>query len=143
MGEVLVDVVLARGHELIKALHRTTFEVTKDSYLTPRGDCIIGISASKALSDLDPLVRSEIAKDDSVIIIDLVAGRASDRVVCRGSRALRLSSDRKIIVRKSRFIDDATLCIEANKSARDLNRELVNELRKGLALVMKIMVLRV
>lgn len=45
-------VIKARGHPNIKATHRTTIEVTKDNYLTGRGDCILGIDADKSLKDM-------------------------------------------------------------------------------------------
>ncbi|HID73268.1 TPA: DUF371 domain-containing protein [Candidatus Micrarchaeota archaeon] len=46
------DVVTARGHPNIRAEHETTFEVTTEPSLTPRGDCIVGVQADKAASDL-------------------------------------------------------------------------------------------
>ena len=50
-------------------------------------------------------------------------------MIARGSEKLELSDTRRIIVRKSRYIESATLGIEANKAARDLSRELIASLR--------------
>ncbi len=137
-----MDVIIAKGHPLIKALHRSTFEITKDDFLTPRGDCIVGIVADKGAADLDREVRSAIANDESIVVLELVVEGIKDVVLCKGSRELKLRDPRKIIVRKSRYIDDATLCIEANKAAKDLDRGLVSRLKDGATLVVKIAVLR-
>ena len=47
----------AWGHENVRATHRSTFEVTKDDYLTPRGDCIVGIRSEAAARDLPEWLR--------------------------------------------------------------------------------------
>ncbi|RLF17024.1 MAG: DUF371 domain-containing protein, partial [Thermoprotei archaeon] len=37
----IVEEIIAWGHPNIRALHRSTMEITKEPYVTPRGDCII------------------------------------------------------------------------------------------------------
>jgi len=129
---VAVDVVKAHGHPNITALHETTFEVTKDSYLTRHGDCIVGIKADKSVSDLDDELKELIRNDDALIIlIFLVSDNVYDVVVAHGSRKLLLSDNRKLIVRRSSYVCPATLGIKSNKAAIDLNRELVKLLRDG------------
>ena len=44
--------ILAWGHENITARNRSTFEITKKSSLTRKGDCIIATKASKGAADL-------------------------------------------------------------------------------------------
>ncbi|MGB9674949.1 MAG: DUF371 domain-containing protein, partial [Nanopusillaceae archaeon] len=39
-------VINVKGHKLVKATHKSTLEITKDNFLTERGDCIIGINSS-------------------------------------------------------------------------------------------------
>ncbi|EWG07520.1 MAG: hypothetical protein ASUL_03399 [Candidatus Aramenus sulfurataquae] len=56
---------------------------------------------------------------------------AYDIIRAVGSRLLTLSDKNKMIVRKSDFISDSTLAIKANKSAADINRDLVDKLRRG------------
>jgi len=46
------EVIHCRGHENVKATHRSTLEITTEDFLTPRGDCIICVSADKSLRDL-------------------------------------------------------------------------------------------
>lgn len=40
------------GHKNIRSNHQKTIEITKDSHLTPSGDCIIGINATCGCADL-------------------------------------------------------------------------------------------
>lgn len=82
-------------------------------------------------------------QDSAVVIIELRCSNVVDWVLCRGSHRLRLRDERRIIIRKSRFVDDATLCIEANKAARDLDRRLIKRLQHGEPLLMKVIVLDV
>ncbi len=122
------DFIEAKGHKNIKATHRSTIEITKDDYVTERGDCIIACSANKALSDLNSELKNVIRRDDTLVIIVIKVGDIVDYIVGRGSSKLTLSSDRKIIIRRSSYIDDATLTIHANKAAKDIDRELITKL---------------
>jgi hypothetical protein len=138
MVEVAIDVIRAWGHVNVRATHRSTIELTKDEYLTPRGDCIVGIKANKALSDLDLRLKSIIRRDGSIVIAVFSVGEYFDYVVGLGSSRLTLSSNTKLIIRRSDYVDDATLMIKANKAAADLNRELVDRLKKGEPLLVYI-----
>lgn len=138
MVNVAVDLIKAEGHANVRATHKTTIEVTKDEYLTPRGDCIVGIRADKALSELDPGLRSIISKDGSIVIVIFSVGDYFDYVVGMGSSRLTLSSDEKLIIRRSEYVDDATLMIRASKAAAGLSRELVDRLKRGEPLLVYI-----
>jgi hypothetical protein len=127
--------VTARGHQAIKAVHPTTFELTKDSYLTERGDCIIGVNLDKAVSELDPDFRKALKKSTSIVILVLRVDNLVDVVIAQGHEDLILSDDRRIIVRKSSYIDPATLAINANKSSRNIRRDLVEKLRDPQAVL--------
>lgn len=126
---VYMDKVTARGHQAIKALHPTTFELTKDSYLTERGDCIIGVELDKAVSDLDQELKNALRKRSSIVLLILKTDNVVDIVVGQGHEDLVLSDSRKIVVRRSSYIDSATLAINANKSSRNIRRELIEKLR--------------
>ncbi|MBW9140791.1 MAG: DUF371 domain-containing protein [Candidatus Aramenus sp.] len=127
---IAVDWFRILGHANVKAVHRSTLEFTKDNFLTPRGDCILGISSEKAVSDLSQSVKSLIQSGSNVYVVVVVEG-AYDIIRAVGSRLLTLSDKNKMIVRKSDFISDSTLAIKANKSAADINRDLVDKLRRG------------
>jgi len=116
---------------MITARHKNTLEITKDEYVTERGTCIIACSSDKAASDLRGELREVIKDDLTVIIVKIRCRDISDIVLCRGSSNLKLSNNRKIIIRRSRYIDDATLCIESNKGAADLDRRLINMICMG------------
>ena len=127
-----IEVVKFKGHPNIRATHKTTFEITKENYLTPRGDCIIGVSASKSLADFNDLFKKLVANDESVVIVVIaVEGGYHDIVLARGSSKLTYSDEVRIIARKSAYTSPNTACIYASKAAADLDRRLVNELRKG------------
>jgi len=126
---VVVDVLYAKGHPNVKATHKTTLEITKEEYVTPRGDCIIAIKATKAVKDLDPVLKSIIRRNDAIIIAVLETDNLKDVVLAMGSQELLLSSDNKIIIRKSTYIEPATLGIRSNKAARDIDRRLIERLK--------------
>ncbi len=137
------DIVRARGHSNIRALHRTTLEITKDEYVTPRGDCIIACKADKSVADLSSQVKNLLRQPDSFVILVIRAGEVQDMVLCEGSPSLRLTDARKIVVRKSTYVDDATLCIRANKAAADLDRRLVSAICLDEAVEVEIIVGRI
>ena len=126
---VVADVLYAKGHPNVKATHKTTLEITKEEYVTPRGDCIIAIKATKAVKDLDPVLKSIIRRNDAIIIAVLETDNLKDVVLAMGSQELLLSSDNKIIIRKSTYIEPATLGIRSNKAARDIDRRLIERLK--------------
>ncbi|HIP90528.1 MAG TPA: DUF371 domain-containing protein [Candidatus Nanopusillus sp.] len=126
-------VVVARGHPLIKAIHKSTFEITKDNYLTPNGDCIIGICASHAVCDLPEDLKEHLKFGGKIRIILEVCGN-KDEIIAYGHPSLKLVDKRSIVVRKSDYIDARTLAIRANKAARDINRDLIKKLKEGRSL---------
>jgi len=127
-----VEVVEFVGHENVRAEHETTFEITREPYLTPRGDCIIGVKASKALKDFSDcfkrLVRSSSTRVHVIIVsedgvVDIVSGW--------GSEGLTYEDPARIIVRRSSYVSGNTAAIKADKAAKDLSRALINSLRRG------------
>ncbi|ADN51120.1 DUF371 domain-containing protein [Vulcanisaeta distributa] len=130
MVRVVIDRIRAWGHVNVRARHRTTIEITRDDYLTPRGDCIIGIKADKGLSGISPELKEIIKKDGSIVIAMFVVDDYLDYVVGMGSSKLTLGNDNKLIIRRSNYIDDATLMIRANKAAIDIDRRLIDRLKK-------------
>ena len=132
---IAVEVIKAKGHPNVKALHKTTIEITKENFLTKRGDCIIGISADKSAVELSDDFKEIALCSNSLIILILIIDRLIDVVVAEGSKDLTLKSDTSIVIRKSKYIDDRTIALNANKAARDINREIINELKRGKSLL--------
>ena len=114
----------------MRATHRTTLELTRDDYLTPRGDCIVGIKADKGLANLDERVKSLIRAGGYVYLVLRVQDMV-EIIEGKGDPRLELSDPNKIIARKSDYIAPNTLMIRANKSAKDLNRKIVEVLKSG------------
>ena len=50
------------GHENILCTHTTTIEITKENHLTKKGNCILGICASKACFDLNSELKKNLQK---------------------------------------------------------------------------------
>jgi hypothetical protein len=119
----------AYGHPNVTAKHAMTFEITRDSKLTKRGDCVIAVRATKGLADLSAELRALCKKDESGIILELKAAGISEFIEGRGSSRLTLSHSSEIVGRKSTYPSDRTLMIRADKAARDINSDLVHVLK--------------
>jgi hypothetical protein len=124
------DVIRFYGHENIKATHPTTFEITKENYVTSRGDCIIGINSSKACYDLLPEVKSKLKADDVKVCLTIKVGNETFKVLARGSSKLLLIDKKSIVVRKSDYVCPRTLAIKSTASAKDFPRSLIKLLQK-------------
>ena len=131
----------AQGHSNVRATHRTTLEITKESYLTPRGDCIIGVSSEYGVADLPEWFKKAAQKEDSIIVMIICSDNICDSVIGRGHPKLSFDDPLRIVVRRSSYIDSKTIMIRANKSARDLRRDLIRKLHSGEELIVYLTVL--
>ncbi len=131
---IIFDEFRARGHPNITARHRTTLEITKEDYLTKRGDCIIAIKSEKSVRDLDEEIKEAVRKGWHIALI-IKTNDFVDYTIGVGDPMLTLDDPNRLIIRKSRYIDNKTLMIRANKAAVDLNRKLIEKLRREDALV--------
>jgi hypothetical protein len=126
------EVILAYGHKNIKATHKSTLEITKEPQLSKRGDCIIAVSADKALADLNAEFKSCLRRRNAKIIMLIEAGGISELINASGSPQLLLTHPTDIVVRKSNYICSRTLAINADKSAFNLSRTLVEKLKNPM-----------
>jgi hypothetical protein len=125
----------ARGHRNVRATHRSTLEVTKDPYLTPRGECIIAVASTKAASEL-PMEFKELARLNGCRIqLTIEAGGVVDTVAGYGSPALSFTDDRSMVFRRSSYVCPKTVMVRADKAAIDLDRRLIDALRNPSQLV--------
>ncbi len=120
----------AQGHQNVTALHRSTIEITKDSYLTRRGDCIVGVSSEASAADLPAWLKERI-RLGWVIVVVLCSNDVCDSIVGRGDPRLELSDTRKLIMRKSSYVEPSTLLVRGSKAAGELRRDLVETLAEG------------
>ena len=131
----------ARGHVNIRATHKSTFEITKEPSLTPRGDCIIGVSSELAAADLPEWLKED-ARSGSLIIAVLEADGYYDVVVGKGDSRMTLDDPVRMVFRRSDYVGPETVMIQANKAARDLDRRLVQALASGSSLRVAITTLK-
>ncbi|MGC1120896.1 MAG: DUF371 domain-containing protein [Candidatus Methanofastidiosia archaeon] len=118
--------ITAYGHPHVLATHCTTIEVTTENWLTRKGDCIIGVRASQALSDL----REELLSlRNSHLTLELTVDTLTERITGFVHPSLQFTDTRAIIMRKSSFLCPRTLMIHASKAAIDLDRDLISKMR--------------
>lgn len=125
-----VEELCAQGHPNVLAKHPTTFEVTKDTALTLRGDCVIGVNANKGPRDFSEQFIDLCRHDESRIQIQLQADGIVDLIEGRGSRKLTFKHSSESVGRKSSFASNRTIMVQADRAARDLNRELIDALTR-------------
>lgn len=134
-------VFYGRGHKNIVATHRTTLEFTKETWLTTRGNCILLVDCSLAAADIPEKVKAAIRSAYTQIKFTIRVGELIDEVVGFGDPNLSLTDSRSMVIRKSTYTSPRTVAIRANKSAIDIDRELVKRLSKGEAAKVELLII--
>ena len=124
----IVEELFAQGHPNVLAEHPTTFEITKESNLSRRGDCVIGVNASIGPRDLSNEFRNLCRHSESRILVELEAKGIAESIGGRGAPKLTLKHPSDMVGRKSSFVSDRTIMIGADRAARDLDRDLIKAL---------------
>ncbi len=122
------EIIFAKGHRNILASHPTTLEFTRQEDLSRRGDCVVAVSADKALPDLNAEFKEKLCRDNIKLIILIEAGGIAEKVCACGSAHLTLEDPVEMVVRKSDYACGRTLAVKADKAAADLSRDLVEKL---------------
>ena len=125
----LKETILAKGHKNILAIHPTTLEFTREKDMSRSGDCIIAVSADKAMCDLSVEFKEKLREESAKLTILIEAGEMSETVTAYGSTHLTLAHPTEIVVRKSNYICDRTLAVKADRASADLSRYLVEKLK--------------
>ena len=125
----VTEVIFAWGHKNIQATHKSTLEITKEAELSKRGNCIIAVSANKAMADLHSKFKENLRKENAKITMIIEIGDIVEVVNAVGSSRLILTHPTDMVVRKSNYICNRTLAIQADKAACDLSRKLVEKLK--------------
>ncbi|MFC7187451.1 DUF371 domain-containing protein [Halorubrum yunnanense] len=149
--DALVEVVRATGHEHVTAEHASTVELTTDDWLTPTGDCIVGVEADRAPRDFDPAFREACRDAEATITATFAVGEpgadavATDNpahageIVGRGDPDLALLDDRSMVGRTSEYTDDErTILVDGDGAAADLDRDLVEALAAGAPMALRL-----
>ncbi len=134
--------IVASGHKNITAKHKTTIGITKDVEISKRADCIIAVNADKAPLEFPNEFKSLLKDDNAIVKIKIKVEDLEDIVIGKGSSKLILTHPKEIVIRKSDFICEKTLCIKANKAACDLDKGLIKKLQEGCKVLIEISVER-
>ncbi len=117
------------GHPNVQSFHARTVEITKDAHLTLKGDCIIGVRATKACADLDPAIKNRLIKNDSSIKIEIVVGNEVCSIGGSGDERLTLKNPHDIVIRKTNFVCSRTLSVRCDRASSDIPRSMVEALK--------------
>ena len=121
--------IKSKGHKNVSSLHKSTFEITKDLEIGPTADCIIGVDMDDSMLDFPQEFKDKIANSNTKIIVLLDTPNAHDEIVGFGHEDLTLTHPTDIVCRKSDFVCSRTLMINSSKAARDLDSDLINDLK--------------
>lgn len=132
--------IRASGHEHVLGEHSSTLELTSEDFLTPAGDCILGIGADTVPAEFEDAFVTACQDSGARIEIELEADGHREVVVAKGDEDLTFDSDRSAVVRTSEYIDDRTIAVGADGAAADVDRELVAALANGADLTATITV---
>jgi hypothetical protein len=124
----------------VTAQHTSTLEVTSDDFLTPAGDCILGIEADTVPAEFDPAFVSACQSADATITATLEADGHTATVTGTGHPELSFENDRSHVLRTSDYVDDRTVMVGADAAAADVDRDLVAALADGADLTLTLTV---
>jgi hypothetical protein len=123
------ETIRAFGHENIQAIHPTTLMFTKDKHLSQTGDCITAVAADKAVADLKPEFKDKLKNLNAKLTILIEVDGLTEQINATGSPKLILSHLTDIVVRKSGYVCNRTLAINADKASNDLPKEFIEKLK--------------
>jgi hypothetical protein len=128
-----LDQITFVGHENILGLHKNTIEVTKDSDISNRADCIIGVKASKSCADLNPTLKDWI-RSGFWVEVEIRTGEHSFKFEGQGSSKLGLTDEKDIVFRRSDYASSRTIALNCSHAACDVPRSMVRDLQSPKAL---------
>jgi hypothetical protein len=117
------------GHKNIRSNHQRTIEITKESHLTPSGDCIIGVNASASCADLPYSLKKKLQTPNSKILCSIKVDNHEFHVEGMGNENLILTHMEDIVIRKSDFVCPRTLAIKCDKASDLIPREMISLLQ--------------
>jgi len=123
------DDVTFYGHPNIRSLHAKTIEITKDEHLTPRGDCIIGVKANKACTDLDEALKHRLKSNSAVVRIEVMVGNESLLISGMGHHRLSMLNSHDIVIRRTNFACPRTMSVQCDKASSEVPRKMVKILQ--------------
>ena len=121
--------ILTKGHKNVSSKHKSTFEITKDAEIGSTADCIIGTDMDKTMLNFPPEFKDKIADSNTRITVKLKTENGYDEITGWGHEDLTLTHPTDIVIRKSDFTCSRTLMINADKAAKDLDGNLIEDLK--------------
>ena len=118
-----------KGHRNVSSLHKSTFEITRDAEIGPTADCIIGVDMDSTMLNFPQEFKDRIADSNTKIKVILDTENGHDEITGFGHEDLTLTHPTDIVCRKSDYTCLRTLMIGADKAARDLDRDLIEDLK--------------
>jgi len=123
------EIIHAHGHENVLSTNKTTFEITKETHLTKRGDCVIAVGSDKGANDLSLRFKKIAQSEGARIEICIEVDSEVEVINACGNRHLSFTHPTDLVIRKSDYVCGRTLAIMADKAAKDFSRMLVEKLR--------------
>ena len=117
------------GHENIRSLHTNTIEITKESSLTPSGDCIIGINAKCGCNDIPKEIKEKLKNSNSKVVFSIIVNDYVFKIHGNGHEDLICSDPNDIVIRKSNFVCPRTLAVKCDKASDSIPRKLIQKLQ--------------
>ncbi len=117
------------GHKNIRSLHPKTIEITKDSHLTSRGDCIVGVNATCGCKDIPSILKKKLKDPNSTIKFSINVNDYSFKFSGKGQKNLLLTHSDDIVIRKSNFVCPRTLAVSCNKASDSIPRKIIQLLQ--------------
>ena len=116
----------AYGHPNILATHKTTLEFTKDSELTLKGDCIIGVNCDFELNEIKKLIKNT---KSSKVTITIETEDKKIKEIIKAEINTDFNDEREMVIRKTDFFSGRTFAVGADKAGFELNKKLIEFLK--------------
>ena len=116
----------AYGHKNMLAMHKNTLEFTRDKEVSLQGDCILGVGATFSTAQLMKLVRQY---NKLRLVISVGRGGGAKREEVLFDTNPNFSDKNEIVIRKSGYDSERTLGFFADKSAKDIDRDIVKMIK--------------
>ena len=143
------------GHENITSKHKNTLEFTKDNDVSLQGDCIVGVKADFSLVKIRKFIKSKLKdsqykaklnnrkkqlKNNSInkekinektikkIPIKIIIEIKNLKEEVNGFLNPDFDDSQEIVIRKSDFVSERTLVVNADNAACDLNEKFKGKL---------------
>lgn len=110
-------------------MHTGTIEITRDSELTPSGDCVIGVNANYACADIPDKLKTKLQDASTRVFFKIIVDNMVFELNGYGNPAISLGHERDIVIRRSTFVCPRTLAVGADAAAEAISREMVRVLR--------------